>query len=276
MKAHLWIVEFVRATHCILTQWQVKPELPESRRLVRRNIVFTIGTPIYAKLTMGRLSFGRYVSKLTFDRNLLWFGWVHGRNCVVLFVFRATFWRSWRSKLPSSAWIGIIGGQPPHQHSISAWIWYERTQWWHVSRGCCREWPFGENRNGSWRSTPDSAGDHSKVQGWFFSSHAFKLMSWNMPLPPSIVYLLPFWRVCWTAARNGHTFIVCTHFWWPPQPICRRSTLLRGEDDNSARRRNQECSICFSFIIYVCTEMIFHRWCILVHLVKPSDHSHPG
>ena len=68
------IVEFVFATHCILTQGQVKPELPDSPQLLHRNTTFSIGVPIYAKLTMERLPLARYASTLRSDGNLLAFG----------------------------------------------------------------------------------------------------------------------------------------------------------------------------------------------------------
>ena len=55
---HVLIVEFVFATHCILTQGQVKPELPDSPQLLHRNTTFSIGIPIYAKVTISRLPLG--------------------------------------------------------------------------------------------------------------------------------------------------------------------------------------------------------------------------
>ena len=43
MKVHGLIVEFVFGTHCILTQQQVKPKLPNSPLLLHRNATFSIG-----------------------------------------------------------------------------------------------------------------------------------------------------------------------------------------------------------------------------------------
>ena len=54
VEVYVLIVEFVLATHCILTQGQVIPELPDSPQLLHRNTTFSIGVPIYPKLTIAR------------------------------------------------------------------------------------------------------------------------------------------------------------------------------------------------------------------------------
>ena len=65
-----------------------------------------------------------------------------------------------------------------------------------------------------------------------------------------------------------------SHFWHPSQPNCRRPTLLRKDDDRSAYRRDQDCSICFSSIICMYKKLLLDRWCILVHSMKFSSHNH--
>ena len=65
------IVEFVVGTHCIITHWQVKPELPDSPQLLHRDATFSIGMPIYAKSTIARLPFGRHAPMLRSD-SIFW------------------------------------------------------------------------------------------------------------------------------------------------------------------------------------------------------------
>ena len=48
---------------------------------------------------------------------------------------------------------------------------------------------------------------------------------------------------------------------------------MTEDDERSACRRNQECSICFSPIVYVHKKFLLHRWCTLVHSVKHSSHN---
>ena len=91
MEVHVLIVEFVLATHCILIQWQVKPELPESHQLLHGDVTFSIGTPIYAKLTIATLPFGRYVPTLRPDSFFLAIGLVVRPNHLMLSFLRLTF-----------------------------------------------------------------------------------------------------------------------------------------------------------------------------------------
>lgn len=91
--------------------------------------------------------FKYHVSRLRFGGILLWFEWIIRPNWAVLSFFTVTFYRSGGLKLPIWDSIGIIGGQPPHRHSISAWIYHEKAQWWCVSRVYWTDWCFGEYRN---------------------------------------------------------------------------------------------------------------------------------
>ena len=84
------VVEFVFGTHCILTQGQVKPELPDSPQLLHRDTTFSIGMPSYAKSTIARLPFGRYIPMLRSDSIFLSFGWIVRPNYVMLSFL---FWR---------------------------------------------------------------------------------------------------------------------------------------------------------------------------------------
>ena len=81
------IVEFVLATHCILTQWQVKPELPDSLQLLHRDTTFAIGIPIYAKLTIARHPLGWYAPTLRSDSIFLSFGLIVRPNYLMLSFF---------------------------------------------------------------------------------------------------------------------------------------------------------------------------------------------
>ena len=84
MELHVLIVEFVLTTHCILTQSQVKPELPDSPQLLHRDTTFSTGVTIYAKLTIARLPLGQYVRPLRSDSILLCFPLMVGPNHVTL------------------------------------------------------------------------------------------------------------------------------------------------------------------------------------------------
>ena len=84
MEVHVLIVEFVLATYCILTQQQVKPELPCSHQLLHRDTTFSIDTTIYAKLTTARLPLGRHVPRLRSDSIFVAIGSMDWRNYVML------------------------------------------------------------------------------------------------------------------------------------------------------------------------------------------------
>ena len=84
------IVEFVFATHCILTQGQVKPELPDSHQLLHRNIIIATGILSFAKSTITRLPIGRYVPTLRSDRIFLSFGSIVRPNYLMLLFWEGT------------------------------------------------------------------------------------------------------------------------------------------------------------------------------------------
>ena len=67
MEVHVLIVEFVFGSHCILTQGQVKPELPHSPQLLHHNTIIATDIPSIAKSTIARRPFERYVPALRSD-----------------------------------------------------------------------------------------------------------------------------------------------------------------------------------------------------------------
>ena len=101
VEVHVLNVEFVLATHCILTQGQVKPKLPDSPQLLHRDTTFSIGIPIYAKLTIARLPIGRYVPTLRFDSIFLSFGSIVRPNYLMLSFLEGNFYCAGRSKIPT-------------------------------------------------------------------------------------------------------------------------------------------------------------------------------
>ena len=101
MEVHVLIVEFVLTTHCILTQSQVKPELPDSPQLLHRDTTFSIGMPIYAKLTIARLPLGQYAPTLRTDSIFLSFGSMVRPNYLMLSFFEGNFYCAGRSKIPT-------------------------------------------------------------------------------------------------------------------------------------------------------------------------------
>ena len=54
----------------------------------------------------------------------------------------------------------------------------------------------------------------------------------------------------------------------------RRPISLREQDDRWACRRNQEYSICFSSVMYVCKKLLLDKWFIIVDSMKLSSHRH--
>ena len=95
---HVLIVEFVLTTHCIVTQSQVKPELPDSPQLLHRDTTFSTGVTIYAKLRIARLPLGRYVPTLRSDSIFLTIRLIARSNCLMLSFLEGKFRRSGRSK----------------------------------------------------------------------------------------------------------------------------------------------------------------------------------
>ena len=98
---HVLIVEFVFATHCVLTQGQVKPELPDSPQLLHRNIIIVTGIPSFVKSTIARLPFGQYAPKLRSDGNLLSFGSIVRPNYLMLSFLEGMFYCAGRSETPT-------------------------------------------------------------------------------------------------------------------------------------------------------------------------------
>ena len=98
VEVHVMIVEFVFATHCILTQGQVKPELPDSPQLLHRNVIIVTGIPSFVKSTITRLPIGWYVPTLRSDGNLLSFDSIVRPNYLILSFLEGKFRRSGRSK----------------------------------------------------------------------------------------------------------------------------------------------------------------------------------
>ena len=84
MEVYVMIVEIVLATYCILTQQQVKQELPPSHELLHCDITFSIGMPIYAKLTTARLPLQRHMPTPRSDSIFLAFGLIIRPNYVML------------------------------------------------------------------------------------------------------------------------------------------------------------------------------------------------
>ena len=72
-----------------------------------------------------------------------------------------------------------------------------------------------------------------------------------MQLPPCGMYLLAFDEFHWVAARDGRDFFISFNFYGALSEIVGGQPLLREDDDRSARRRNQEYSICFSSILCI-------------------------
>ena len=95
------IFEFVVGTHCILTQWQVKPKLPDSPHLLHRDNTFSIGMPIYAKLTISRLPLGRHVLTMRSDSIFLAIGLIVWLNYLMLSFLEVHFYCAGRTKIPT-------------------------------------------------------------------------------------------------------------------------------------------------------------------------------
>ena len=100
MEVYVSIFEVLLATHCILAKQQEKAEPPESRQLLHRNIKIATGIPSFAKLTIVKFPFGRYVPTPRSDSILLRFRWILGPNCVVFAVFGVRFVVLGDQKLP--------------------------------------------------------------------------------------------------------------------------------------------------------------------------------
>ena len=118
------IVEFVFVTHCILTQWQGKPELPDSPQLLHRDTTFSIGMPIYAKSTIARLPLGRYAPTLRINSIFLSFGSIVRPNYLMLSFLEGTFYCAGRSEIPTRRKFGFMHVQSLHQYLIPTYIWY--------------------------------------------------------------------------------------------------------------------------------------------------------
>ena len=101
MEVYVLIVEFVLATHCILTQGQVKPELTDSPQLLHRDTTFSLGIPIYAKLTIARLPFGRYLPILRSDSIFLSFDSMVRPNYGMMSFLESKFYCAGRSRIPT-------------------------------------------------------------------------------------------------------------------------------------------------------------------------------
>jgi hypothetical protein len=107
---------------------------------------------------------------------------------------------------------------------------------------------------------------------WYYSFHACKLAITSMNLPPCGMYLLTFDKFHWVATSDGCEFIDCMQILLGLHQNCQRSTFLRVDDDRSACWCNQECSMCFSSIMYVHKKLLLHRWRALVYSLKLSSH----
>ena len=84
MEEYVLIVEFVLATHCILTQEEVKPKLPDSPQLLNRDTTFSIGMPTFDILTIVRPPLGRQVPTLRSNSIFLAVGSIVWPNYVML------------------------------------------------------------------------------------------------------------------------------------------------------------------------------------------------
>ena len=100
MELYVLVVELMFETHCIFTLGQVKPELSDSPQLLHRDTTFSIGMPIYAKLTIGRLPIGHYTPTLGSDSIFLSFDSMVRPNYLMLSFLEGNFYCAGRSKIP--------------------------------------------------------------------------------------------------------------------------------------------------------------------------------
>ena len=82
------------------------------------------------------------------------------------------------------------------------------------------------------------------------------------------------WWVSLGCCKKSVSIWFYSIFIWGLHQNCRRSTLLREDDDRLAYGCNQECSICFSSVIYVYKKLILHRWSILVCSMALCSYNH--
>ena len=112
MEVYVLIVEFVFGTHCIITQWQVKPKLPDSSQLLHRDTTFSIGITVYAKSTIARLPFGRHVPTLRSDSIFLAIGSMVRPNYLMLSFLEGNFYCTGRSKILTCMTIVWVHARP--------------------------------------------------------------------------------------------------------------------------------------------------------------------
>ena len=120
------IVVFVLATHCILTQQQVKPKLPDSHQLLHRNITFSIGTPIYAELTVAMLPIGWHVPTLRSDSIFLAIGLEVRPNYLMLSFLEGKFFVQGGQKYQHDDRLGPCASI----HHISTLFLPRYDMWW--------------------------------------------------------------------------------------------------------------------------------------------------
>ena len=205
MEVHELIVEFVFGTYCIITHWQVKPELPDSPELLHRDTTFSVGTPIYAKSTIASLPFGRYVPTLRSDTIFLTIGSIVRSNYLMLSFLKGNFYCAGRSKITTWRLFGSMRVHSPHQYLILAQIWYDTAHWWKVSRGCFKVWRFYKYRNVSWRSTTDLTGCWFKIPILILNNNQLQLVHGKGTKQRPLIYLsalyanersfVPAWKV---------------------------------------------------------------------------------
>ena len=98
MEEYVLIVEFVLATHCILTQEQVKPKLPDSPQLLNRDTTFSIGMPTFDILTIVRPPLGRHVPTLRSNSIFLAVGSIVWPNYLMLSFLEGKLLLCWEVK----------------------------------------------------------------------------------------------------------------------------------------------------------------------------------
>lgn len=189
VELYVLIVEFVVGTHCILTQWEVKPKLPCSPQLLHRDVTFSIGTPIYAKLTIARLQLGRFQSTLRSDNIFLSFGSILRPNYLMLSFLEGDFYCAGRSTIPAWQQFGSRRDHSPHEYLIFNQMWYVVARWWKVSRSCFKDWRFYKYLNVSWRSTPDFAGCWFEIPILILNNNQLQLLDGKGIKQQPLIYL---------------------------------------------------------------------------------------
>ena len=110
-------------THCILTYWEVKSNLPHSPLLLHSYVIFAEGTWTYPQLSITGHSIRWYTPTVNVYIIQLRTGSIISSNYVVLHLLEGKLYRSGRSKLPLWGKIGTIAVQSLLLHIIFAQVW---------------------------------------------------------------------------------------------------------------------------------------------------------